>query len=385
MDLSPEDALRLHVLLANNLQAVRIDEATLTVYGLTDQGEMRVVLNPTGRDDRYLRVVRELISGQVLGSPGGYPVFLQRWTRMGQTRDLHLEQLLLLGEPEAVVAVVHAAGLTDELARRAWWALPSADNARHMLERECVVQGGMGPILAEYLVENLPFEDDPATMTASVRLVLQFGLLEASRQARLWVQAQRNAAYLLGFLQALPDALPNPLVARSDGVVLVPVLEPLAAAGNSYAAMLLRVLSGPGQSWLRAVEEVLRRSPNQEVINAWLETVAAYFVSIRPALPEAELEILLAEGQALCTGTDLAEVAPAGLAELCAAVPVLIPELCALLCFSRLGYTAVRPIFSRTTAIGTLMHRKLEPLRVPLLEQIAILRRGREFHQTTIV
>ncbi|CAK0757423.1 Protein involved in sulfur oxidation dsrS [Gammaproteobacteria bacterium] len=376
MDLSPEDSLRLHVLLANELQAVRIDESSLTVYGLTLQGENAVVLNPTGRDDRYLRVVRELISGQVLGSPGGYPVFLQRWTRMGQTRDLHLEQLLLLGEPEAVVAVVHAAGLTDELAHRAWWAFPNADNARHMLERECVVQGTMGPILAEYLVEHLPFEEDPTAVTASVRLVLQPGLLDAARQARLWSQAQRNAAYLLGFLQALPNALPAPLPPRADRVTLAPVLESLATKGNPYATVLLRVLSGPGQSWLRAAEEVLRRPPNQEVVNAWLETVAAYFSLVRPTLPEAEIENLLAEGQALCAGTGPIDAAPAGLTELCAVMPGLIPELCALLCFSRLGYTAVRPIFSRTTAIGTLMHRKLEPVSTLLLQQIAVLRRA---------
>ena len=53
-------------------------------------------------------------------------MYLQRWTRMGQMRDESLEQLLLLGEPEAVVAVVCAPGLTDELARRAWWAMGNA-------------------------------------------------------------------------------------------------------------------------------------------------------------------------------------------------------------------------------------------------------------------
>ena len=44
---------------------------------------------------------------------------------MGQARDDSLAQLLLLGEPEAVVAAVHAPGLTDELAARAWWAMPN--------------------------------------------------------------------------------------------------------------------------------------------------------------------------------------------------------------------------------------------------------------------
>ncbi|HHO67588.1 MAG TPA: sulfur reduction protein DsrS, partial [Gammaproteobacteria bacterium] len=144
MELSAEDALRLNVLLANPLQAVRIDESSMTVHALSEDGEASVKLNPRGRDDQYLKRVRELLSAQILGSPGGYPVFLRRWTRMGQARDDSLEQLLLLGEPEAVVAVVHAAGLTDEIARRAWWAMPVADNARRMLEKADIVRGSMG-------------------------------------------------------------------------------------------------------------------------------------------------------------------------------------------------------------------------------------------------
>ena len=106
MELTNEDTLRLNVLLANKPQAIRIDESSMTVLGLTPQGEVRVKLNPSGRNEPYLRKVRELLSGHVLGSPGGYPVYLKRWTRMGQMRDESLEQLLLLGEPEAVVAAV---------------------------------------------------------------------------------------------------------------------------------------------------------------------------------------------------------------------------------------------------------------------------------------
>ena len=157
MELTAEDALRLNVMLANALQAVRIDESSMTVHALSDQGEASVKLNSVGRDDQYLKAVRELLSSQVLGSPGGYPVFLRRWTRMGQARDDSLDQLLLIGEPEAIVAVVHATGLTDEIARKAWWAMPVADNARRMLEHECVLTGTMGAVLAEYLVDYLPF------------------------------------------------------------------------------------------------------------------------------------------------------------------------------------------------------------------------------------
>ena len=118
--LAEPDLLRLNVLLAQPLEAVRIDEAPLRVVALTGRGEAAVPLHPTGRPDACLREVRALLSTRALGSPGGYPPYLRRWTRMGQARGGgSLARLLLLGDPEAVAAVAHAPGLTEELARRA--------------------------------------------------------------------------------------------------------------------------------------------------------------------------------------------------------------------------------------------------------------------------
>src|SRR5512135_1022971 len=186
MELTQEDALRLNVLLANQALAVRIDESTLTVHGLLEKGEAAVTLHPTGRPNDYLRLVRELLAGHAIGSPGGYPVYLQRWTRMGQAREQGLDRLLLLGEAEAVVSVAYSPGVTDELARRAWWAMPVADNALRMLERQAVAEGSMGKVLAAYLVEHLPFEQDPKVIIDTVRAVLQPGLLDEATRQRLW-------------------------------------------------------------------------------------------------------------------------------------------------------------------------------------------------------
>jgi hypothetical protein len=85
-----------------------IDESNLVLHALTDQGEASIPLAPTCRPDKYLRLVRELLSGHALGSPGGYPVYLSRWTRHGQMEGINLGKLLLTGEPEAVVAVVYS-------------------------------------------------------------------------------------------------------------------------------------------------------------------------------------------------------------------------------------------------------------------------------------
>ena len=70
-DLSREDALRLNVLLHSNPVAIRIDESAMVVHGLSERGEAKLPLNPNCRDDLYLRRVRELISGHVLGGDKG--------------------------------------------------------------------------------------------------------------------------------------------------------------------------------------------------------------------------------------------------------------------------------------------------------------------------
>ena len=253
MELSPEDALRINVLLASSLQAVRIDESTMTLHALSGKGEARVRLNPNCRDEAYLRGVRETLSSHVLGSPGGYPIYLKRWTRMGQARDEILESLLLLGEPEAVVAVVNATGITDEIARRAWWALQTAENARCMLEQAQVIEGEMGAVLADFLVEFLPFEEEARNQIASVRLVLQGELIDSAVKLKLWERGKSKNAYYVGFLQAVPDDLPGEHAPHPQWEALQGRLEKLVAAGNPFAVQLCRLLSSAGQAWLAGV------------------------------------------------------------------------------------------------------------------------------------
>jgi len=374
MQLSSEDALRLNVLLANELQAIRVDDSRMVVYGLSERGEAKVPLNPTCRDDRYLRLVGELISGHVMGSPGGYPVFLRRWTRMGQNSTVQLEKLLLLGEQEAVVAVVCASDLTPELGRRAWWAMPTADNARHMLRNRAIVEHDLGTELAEYLVEFLPFEEEPVAMMESVRLVLQAGLIDAAAQAKLWNGAKRKTAYLVGFLQTQADALPEPLPAHPGHDTLQQQLGPLAEHGNDYARLLLAISSAAGQTWLHVIDRVLTKPPNQDVVNTLLETIADYFSAIRPDLPEAEIDTLIGDACTLCADCEHTGInQPEQLRAVLDAAPQATDMLRAMLCISRLNYAVVRPVFSHSDAIGSLMRRKLEPIINPLREQLALL------------
>lgn len=365
MELASEDNFRLNVLLANRPLAIRIDESRLVVHGLSERGEAKVQLNPTGRPEQYLRAVRELISGHILGSPGGYPVYLRRWTRMGQMRDESLEQLLMLGEPEAVVAAVGSPGLTGELARRAWWAMEDADNARRMLANPAIVASAMGPVLARYLVEHLPFETEAEPTMDSVRLVLQPGLLDDEARADLWKKSARKQPWLLGFLRALPDDLPQPLPARGDAGAAAMAL----ADGDGVSGLLLRVLGGPGQTFLASLGQVLAKPPNQDVVAAAFDLMRDYFGAVRPdGDPRLGIADLIADSAAY-PGSPPAQAC-------LARWPAGADDLRALRLLSGAGYGLLRPLLPDPTTQGTLMRRKLAPALDPLLAAIEALRRG---------
>lgn len=325
-ELSPEDALRLNVLLAGELQAVRIDEGARTLYALTPKGEARIQLNPVGRAERYFQRVRELLGSHALGSPGGYPVHLRRWTRMGQASEKNLEALLKLGTSEAVMAVAHASGLTDELARRVWWAgqqLATMEIARVMLMHPAVRAGAMGPVLADHLIEFLPFEADPVAAMESVRVALASGLVDREKRAQLWAKGKRRPWYLIGFLESLPDELP-PEPARA-----VPAHLPDTPA----ARLLVRCYSGAGQSYLKTAELTLEKPQAHEMVYLLLDLLGQYFAAGRAA----------------------------------ATLPLPPAEIAALEALARLSSADAEPILTRTTAVGPLLRRHLEPLFAPII------------------
>jgi len=375
MELTPEDALRINVLLAGTPEAVRIDESSMTLYALSEKGEAKVRLNPNCRDEGYLRRVRETLSSQVLGSPGGYPVYLKRWTRMGQARDGILESLLLLGEPEAVVAVVNASGITNELARRAWWVQQSAENARCMLRQPAVVGGDMGPELAEFLIEFLPFEEEARDQIVSVRLVLQGDLISPGEKTRLWQKGRQKNAYYVGFLQALPDALPQERPAHPLWESLQPGLAGQLEAGNPFARQLSRMLGPAGQAWLAGVAMVLEKPSNQDVVVELLHAIGAYSAHLPIAgacITDMDTIVILVD-ELLDQGEAAGTEAGRQLAGLLQAVPEARSRVRAMLMLAMVDEPLVNPVFSRTDAIGTVMRKKLRPLFGPILEQIDIL------------
>lgn len=338
-DLSPEDDLRLNVLLAGEVHAVRIDEGAMMLYALTPQGEARVALHRNCRPDLYVQRVRELLGGHAMGSPGGYPVHLMRWTSMGQSSAKNLQALLNLGEPEAVKSVAQSATLTGELARRAWWALPTMEVARYMLGHTLVRSSSMGQVLADFLIEHLPFEEDPIQAMNSVRAVVGAGLLDAVKSAQLWAKAKHRPHYFLGFLEHRPDDLP--------AAIERPVPEYLAqcaASGDPWGQHFARCYGASGQSFLRASAMLLEKPPAPEAVYLLLDVLGRYF----------------------CAAAKLAVRVdwPADLQR----------EAQAMASLGLLSHADASPILNKTTAVGPLMRRHLEPLFKPVLAHIQILR-----------
>jgi len=369
MDLSPEDSLRLNVLLTQGLQAVRIDESRMVVHALTERGEAKVPLNAIGRHEQYVRNVKAMLSSHSLGSPGGYPVYLKRWTRMGQARDESLDQLLLLGEEEAVVAVVHASGLSNELARRAWWCMPTSNNARRMLEKQDVIEGDMGPILAEFLIEHLPFEEDQLAIIDGVTAALQPGLISEELRQGLWSKAKSKGSYFVGFLRAAPDDLPGDAAAHPAYEELASKLSKLVEANNPYARQLLRVFSAAGQNYLNTIEAVLKRPNNQDVVVSLFMTIENYFSGICPGFcNRRDINSILQHAMACC------EAGNEQLTAVYEQAPDYKPQLQAMMSLSGYCEELTFPVFGQTDAIGSVMRKKIEHLTTPLKQQLMLLR-----------
>ena len=373
MELSNEDNLRLNVLLAQNLKAIRINESAMTVHALTDQGEAKIVLNPTVRDEQYLKIVKELFSLKITGSPGGYPIFLKRWTRMGHA-DNTLEHMLLLGEPEAVVAVVHAPAITHDIGVRAWWALPTTEVAIRLMEYPEVATGALGKELAAYLMEFLPFEEKQVSIVNMVRLCLQGDLISQDEKENLWARAKRRNPFYVGFLHADPKQIPLDTLCSAKHTELSSLLAPLITANNRYAKTLYALLSAEGQRWLETIQLSLIKPVDQDVVISLFIAIGKYFdLPIHTLRLDnrgtRSIEIAIEHTQEICKKPDNDELK--------ALLNTLNkndhPLVDAMLILAQMGEHTLIPIFSGNESVGTVMRKRLLPLTTPLLEQVELL------------
>jgi hypothetical protein len=262
---------------------------------------------------------------------------------------INLGKLLLTGEAEAVVAVVYSPALTDELARYAWWTQPTIENARLMLRREAVARGAMGRVLAEFLVEHLPFlQDDHLAIMDTVAVLLHSGTLTPTQLETTWKRGKRSNTFYVAFLEMAADKLPAPRPEHPDLESAGIALADQIAAGQPVALALERALSAQGQTFLAATAEILERPETQEVVTRALNAIGRYF-SGGDAWPDGADQ----PGRDACQS--------------------LAPRLEAAARLARTSETPLLPIFARSTAIGSLMRRKIEPIVAPIMADIRLL------------
>ncbi len=341
--LASEDLLRLNVL-ASQASAVRIIESEMCVLGLTENGERRVQLNPSGPPTRYLRAVRELLSSIAMQSPGGYPVFMSRWTRMGQLDGARLCSLLRLGEPEAVIAVASSRSIDADLARQAWWAHPETETARFLLEHPAVRDSSLGRELVSHLLEYLPFEQSPGTVANDVRLAVGSGLLSADELDSLWRRGQRRTSTLLGFLQARPASLADPY-GGDDRFPADP------------AALTEALRGGRGRRFFETTAQVLQRPGDQDIVVGALEVLSTVLLPLRPpgGVCSSITEIEERSGSRGKVDNGAGDEGEADRD---------------LLFLSLVGEPLVREFFSRSSTVGALMRRQLSPILDPVSERL---------------
>lgn len=364
MELSEEDSLRLHVLAQTSL-AIRIDEAQMAVIGLGEAGEHRVKLNPSHQVDRYLRSVREMLSTMALGTPGGYPVFIRRWTRSGALEAERLGKLLCLGEPEAVVAVAASPELTDALALKAWWCLPTAETARLMLRHVEVVHGKTGPLLVRFLLEQLPFETTSRDIIDTLRLILRSNLLDEHTLQHLRARAEKKVAYLVGFLSAGP-AYVDPDRTRTHK-------RSLNGDGPSFNRAPNDPLPSTAsmQRYLKACAHALEKATDMDIVVDTVTAIGAPFQDLRPAIPlprsAPALQQAVSDHLALLMKTESKTPETAGFLDLSRT------QQEAILILSLTGEPLVAPVFARTDATGSLMRKKLAEVLTPVIQALATL------------
>ena len=144
-------------------------------------------------------------------------------------------------------------------------------------------------------------------------------------------------------------------------------LAELVDKGNPYAGIVYKILSDKGQAFLEALKIILKKPSNQEVVNVALDAVSLYLSAMRPqGNPDQAIEELRAEAEQFIAQQEQVQE----LLELNDKMPEILKSLRTL---SGMGYGVLRPALHGTTAIGSLMRRKLEPVFKQLHEDIEVL------------
>jgi hypothetical protein len=244
--ISPADSLKLNILIKTSI-AIRIDRYKLEVIGLNkDFAEKIVKLNPNIDSDKYIKAVQQFLTEKVLGSMGGYPSYLKRWSRMGQVDTANLTSLLKIGSPNAVIAVSNSKNLSEELLNLVWWCATNTDEqaeiGRFLLSKPELINNDVAKQvarkIASHLLEFLPFSENQLDLINTANLILQNDLISDEKKSKLWKTGARKHYILIGFLERQKGNLPE--VGNQDEIFLKTCLNILKKINQEY--ILYRVL-----------------------------------------------------------------------------------------------------------------------------------------------
>jgi hypothetical protein len=283
-----------------------------------------------------------------------------------------LKHMLLLGEPEAVIAVVYSPSISHEIGVRAWWANPSIEVARRLMEYPEVVSGKLGEELATFLMEFIPFEECQINVVDMVRLCLQGELITQLQKEELWKRAKRRNPYYVGFLHTNPKQLPISTPASQDYLAVVEHLQPLLDEGNIYAKTFCRTLSAEGQRWLQTLKYAINKPVDQNVVISLFTAIKLFF-----NLPFAErrgahtIEIALQRAEASTKASAQHSKELNTLLE--RLHKHYLDKFFALMLLAQLGENTLTPVFSGNESVGKVMRKRLHPLTEPLLGKADIL------------
>jgi hypothetical protein len=177
--------------------------------------------------------------------------------------------------------------------------------------------------------------------------------------------------YFIGFLEFMPHELPADQPPRADEAEVSHLLKPLAERGNVFAERFLSLLSANGQTYLKAVSEVLARPATSLVVYALLDAISRYFHSTGYPVKTESLEELFADAKTLTNG---GHDTPQELLDVLQVAPQYRQNLEAMLALSGLTGKTADPWLLRNTAVGALMRRKIEPLVLPIDQAVQMLR-----------
>ena len=348
VELSQEDSFRLNILLAS-VDAIRIDDSAMVVYGLGAKGEAKIELHPTCRDVPYLRQVRAVVRRKVYGDEVGAAGALQTVLRLGYLDKTLLPNLLKLGEPEAVQKVATYPEMNESLARLIWWAMPDAGVARSLMRQAEIARGPLGRELVDFLLDYLPFETESATKLDTIRLLLYSGHLDEGMESKIWLRGAHQPELRVPFLEICPERVPVGHAVPILSSEVNDILGLLVQQGNHQAGVLLEATSPRGRVIAATCERILQEPASQLLFAHTCQALGGYYTG-------------LLEGDQNMSGESdqIAAIGAPGLLELLNAIRLLAQTSDAIL----------NPILSRSTATGAFLRDKLQPVLMPVMEAL---------------